>query len=80
MSQTLEKEILTLAEMEARYNGEWVLIADPELDEHLRVIRGTVAFHSSDRDTMYEKAVELRLKSAATLYVGEPPDNMMFAL
>src|SRR5438876_961935 len=35
-------EILTVKEIEARYPSEWVLIEDPEVDEQLDVIRGTV--------------------------------------
>ena len=35
-------QVLTRAEMEAQFDGEWVLVADPEVDEHHEVQRGRV--------------------------------------
>jgi len=68
-------EILTLAEIEERYKSEWILVEDPELDEHLNVIRGKVAWHSKDRDEVYEKALELRPRRPAFLYTGSIPEG-----
>lgn len=73
-------EVLTMEEIKARYPSEWVLIADPEVDEYLRVKRGKVAWHSKDRDEIDKKALELRLKHAAFLYLGKAPEDMEFAL
>ena len=39
-------EMLTLKEIEERYAPDWVLIAEPEIDDQLKVIRGRVVFHS----------------------------------
>jgi hypothetical protein len=69
------EEILTLAEIEARYPSEWVLIADQEVNAQLEIICGRVVFHSKDRDEMYRKDMELRPKSAATFYAGTVPEN-----
>lgn len=63
-------EILTLAEIHERYPSEWILVADPELNDQLEVVRGRVAAHSKDRDEVYQKAIELRLKSSAFEYTG----------
>lgn len=68
-------EVLTLAEIYERFPSEWVLIADPELDDKLEVIRGRVVCHSKDRDEVDLKAVELRLKSSAFLYTGGIPEG-----
>ena len=73
-------EVLTWAEIEARFPTEWVLIEDPEVDEQLEIIRGPVVWHSKDRDEVDRKAVELRVKSAATLYIGPWPENMEYVL
>jgi hypothetical protein len=73
-------EMMTLAEIEARYPSEWILIADPEVDEYLDIIRGRVVCHSSDRDQVDRKAIELRLRSSAFHYTGEIPKDMEFAL
>jgi hypothetical protein len=76
----MNDEILTRAEIKARYPSECILIGDPETDENHEVIRGKVLFHSPDRDEMYRKMLELRPKSAATLYTGEPPADTEFVL
>ena len=73
-------EVLTLADIQARFPSEWVLIEDPEVDEHLEIIQGPVVWHSKDRDEVYQKAIDLRPKSAATLYTGPWPENMEYVL
>ncbi len=66
-------EILSVAEIKARYNSEWVLVQDPQLDDQLEVIGGTVLCHSKDRDEVYQKAVDVRPKHSAILYTGTIP-------
>lgn len=34
---------LTLDEFEKRFPNEWILLVDPEADEHSRVLRGAVS-------------------------------------
>ena len=46
-------EILNIDEIKSRYDGEWVLIGDPVADESLTVVRGSVLWHSKDRDEVY---------------------------
>ena len=67
-------EVLTRAEMEAQFEGEWVLVADPEVDEYQEVQQGRVVYHGQDREAMYDQDEALQLKSAAYLYFG-PPTN-----
>ena len=74
------EEILTIEEIQERFDSEWILISDPEVNEHLEVVRGKVVCHSKDRDEVYQKAVELRLKSSATLYTGTMPENTAIIL
>ena len=69
-------EVLPIGEMESRFESEWILVGDPELDEHLRVLRGEVLCHSKDRDEVYRKAIELRPQHAAFLFTGTIPDDM----
>jgi len=71
---------LTLAEIEARYDSEWVLVADAELDDSSRLIRGTVLFHSKSRDEVDQKDMELRPAAAAILYTGRIPDDAAVVL
>ena len=73
-------EILSMAEIEERYPGEWILVEDPVTNDALEVLSGRVLWHSADRDEMYRKAVELRPKRSAFLYTGKTPEDMEFAL
>lgn len=49
-------EIMRVAEIQAKFESEWVLIDDPETDESLEVKGGKVLWHSKDRDEVYRKA------------------------
>ena len=69
-------EVLTRAEMEARFDGEWVLVDDPETDENLEVLRGRVVYHGLDREAMYDEDMRLGYKRSAFLYFGEMPEHI----
>ena len=71
-------ERLSKAEIEARFDSEYVLLDDPETDENLEVLGGTVVYHSKDEDEVYRKAAELRLKRVAFVYTGKIPDDVVF--
>ena len=67
-------EVLTQAEMEAQFDGEWAIVADPEVDQNLDVLSGRVIAHGTDRDAVYERAVELKPRHSAYLYFGKMPE------
>ena len=71
---------LTIAEIETRFESEWVLVEEPETNEALEVQAGRVTFHSKDRDEVYRKAIELRPKRFAMLYTGKMPENTAIVL
>ena len=73
-------EILTLEEIEKKFDGEWVLIQDVETNEKLEVVRGKVIFHGKDKDVMHEKAMKSKSNHLATLYIGIPDPKMEFLL
>jgi hypothetical protein len=74
-----KKNVLTAAQIHARYDSEWILVGDPETDESLEVTRGRVLCHSKDRDEVYRKAVQIGRRKArrrrrfAILYTGKMP-------
>ena len=69
-------EVLTMPEIEAKFDSEWVLIDDPWTDESLQVRGGIVRWHSKDRDEVYRRAIESRPKRFAIVYTGKmPPDT-----
>ena len=68
-------EIMSVEDIEARFESEWILLEDPEVDEQMQVVRGRVICHSKDRDEVYQKAIELRPKHSAFLYTGKIPEG-----
>ncbi len=74
------RRVLTVAEIEATYDSEWVLVEEPQVDESLDVLSGAVLCHSKDRDEVYRKAVELRPKRFAMLYTGKIPEDAAIVL
>ena len=75
-----QAEIMTYAEMEAAFDGEWVLIGEPDLTPMNEVIRGTVHFHSASRDEVYREAMQRSLNRVAILYIGDRPTDVDFLL
>ena len=73
-------DVLTIAEIESRFASEWVLIEDPQTNQSLEVQRGTVRWHSQDRDEIYRKMIELRLKRSAVLFTGAIPEDTAIVL
>jgi hypothetical protein len=73
-------DVLTIAEITAQFAAEWVLVADPETNDALEVQRGTVLYHSKDRDEVYRAAVRLRPKRFAMLYTGTLPQDTAIVL
>jgi hypothetical protein len=72
--------VLTVGEMESKFDSEWVLIGDPETDDSLHVQRGRVIYHSKDRNEVYRKAVELKPKRFAMLYTATLPKDTAIIL
>ena len=73
-------EVLTMDEIEERYNGEWVLLGDPETDEHHAVVRGRLIGHSPDRDEIDRIDGKLIPRRAAVLFIGDLPHDIGFIL
>jgi len=73
-------QILTIAQIEAQFQSEWVLIENPQTDANRQVQSGKVLWHSKDREEVYRQAIKLRLKRFATLYTGKMPENTAIVL
>ena len=73
-------EILSIEEIESRFDSEWILVEDPELDPHLKVLRGTVVWHSKDRDEVHQKLLELRPRHPALFHTGRMPEGTAIVL
>ena len=76
MNETMTHEIITLAEIETQFDGEWVLLEDPYDNDRNQVAGGKLLFHSKNRDEVYQAAIRLRPKHSAVLYMGPMPDDI----
>jgi hypothetical protein len=68
-------EVLSMTEIEAKFDSEWVLIEAPRTDDALEVRGGTVRCHGKDREEVYRRAVEIRPKRFAIVYTGRMPQD-----
>ena len=73
-------DVMTLAQIEAQFQSEWVLLEDPQTNQALEVQGGRVLWHGKDRDEVYRKAVEVRPKRFAVLYTGKMPEGTAVVL
>ena len=73
-------ERISFAEIQKKFDSEWILLEDPETQEGLKVKSGKILWHSKDRDEVYRKARELRPKHSAILYTGKLPEDTVIVL
>ncbi|HXG84560.1 MAG TPA: hypothetical protein VNI84_11080 [Pyrinomonadaceae bacterium] len=73
-------EILTMKEIERKFDGEWVLIEDVETDEKLEILRGKVVYHGKDPDELHRRAIESKSGYIASRYIGRPDPKTEFLL
>jgi hypothetical protein len=72
----MTNDVLTVEEIRASFDFEWVLLGDLVADPTPHVRAGRVLFHSKDRDEVYQQAGALRPMQFAILYTGiMPPDT-----
>jgi hypothetical protein len=69
-----------MEEIRARYAPDWVLIAEPETDDELEVVRGVVVSHGPDRDELLSQAKDLKFDKLAVRYLGEYPEHLVLGL
>jgi hypothetical protein len=73
-------ELLTVSQIQSKFDREWVLLEDPQIDDKLQILGGKVVFHSKDRDEVDRKALELRPRHSAFLYTGSMLDDTAIVL
>jgi hypothetical protein len=65
---------MTLAEIEAKYPNQWVLIDRPQSDRYGNLLGGYVAASAADRDELFRLTEELPLSNhIATIHTGVRP-------
>ena len=73
-------DIITIAQIEAQFASEWVLVESPQTNDSLEVQSGKVRWHSKDREEVYCQAVVLHPKRFAILYTGKMPEDTAIVL
>jgi hypothetical protein len=73
--------VMTIEEINESFDSEWVLVDRPEVDELLRVQRGTVLWHGKDEDELDRKVAELpKPLNIAIFYTGRVPEDAVIIL
>jgi hypothetical protein len=73
-------ELLTFEQIQARYPAEWVLVGDPQTDNSLELLAGRVLWHSTRREEVDQKLLELRPERFALRFLGRMPENTALVL
>ena len=73
-------DILTFDEIKSRFPSEWVLVGDPETDDSLELIAGRVLCHSTNREEVDRRLLELRPARFAVRYLGKMQENTALVL
>jgi hypothetical protein len=71
---------MTLQDIVATFQSEWVLMEDPQMDATDQLKGGKVLFHSKDRDETYRKILEFKPKRFAIYYTGKIADDAAVVL
>jgi hypothetical protein len=74
------QEILNYDEIQNRYDGEWVLIVNPVLDENLEVIKGEVWAHFPTAEEVYRAMSLAKGHTTSIEYVGKVPEDFVAIL
>lgn len=78
----MKGEYLSMAEIEAKYPNEWVLIDRPKVDRRHRMLGGIVVAHAAEREPVENHISSLpRPFDIAVWHTGRPDDeNEVFCL
>ena len=69
-------EFMTMEEIYAQFDSEWVVLADPVTSDKQEVKGGILVSHGKDRDEVYDKISEIPVpRHIATMYTGKIPEG-----
>ncbi len=73
-------EVLTVEEIQSRFDSEWVLLDELVTDEANHVQSGRVLAHSRNRDEVDRCLLELRPRHYAAWFTGRMPEDAAIVL
>ena len=65
-------EVLTWEEIERRFDGEWVVLDEPEVTDQLDIVRGRLVYHGDDKEEAEDTVHERGLRDYAIMFLGDP--------
>jgi hypothetical protein len=69
----MSEQYLTMAEIEAKYPNQWVLIDKPKTTKYQQVLGGCLVMHSADRKEFLRLVFDYpEVVDGAILYTGPP--------
>jgi signal peptidase I len=72
---------MTIAEIEAKYPNEWVLVDKLKKGRDGMAVGGTVVVHSPEREAVYRAAGALPVpRDVAIFHTGPIPEDALFIL
>jgi hypothetical protein len=73
--------LMSIEDIKAQFDDEWVLVGEPDVEENLQVKSGTVLWHGKDRDELHRKIEDLQSPfNIAVLYTGITPEDAVIIL
>jgi hypothetical protein len=63
-------DLLTMAEIEAAYDGEWVVLDQIESGPGSEIVRARVVWHGKDHDEAWARSYDTDSRRIAVFYVG----------
>ena len=74
-------DLLTMTEIKKMYPDEWVLIANPVIED-TEVVAGVIIYHAKDKRDIAAQRIDWRtnFQGATTIYTGQFPENRRFWL
>ena len=74
-------QVMTIEEIKAQFESEWVLVSEPEVEENLLVKKGLVVWHGKDKDELDRRIGEMETPfNLAILYTGYTPKDAVIIL
>jgi hypothetical protein len=69
-------DVMTMDEIERRFDAEWVLLDNLQTTDGSTVTAGRVVWHSPNRDEVWDKALEIQSNDIAVFYIGDVPEDV----
>lgn len=63
--------LLTMAEIEAAYDGEWVVLDQIEFGPASEILRARVVWHGTDHDEARARSYDTDSRRIAVFYIGD---------